>query len=212
MTTTYESKQKVFIHSLKKRGEVISKSRTDGEYLVEYTIKNDDKLQTIRESFKTDEISPYRSRPSKTERKPLDIKIKYFDKTMTKLEKISIGDWIDLRAAQDIELKKDEFKLIPLGVAMELPYGYEAHVAPRGSTFKNFGIIETNSVGVVDESYKGDDDQWFMPAYALRDTKINKDERVCQFRIMRKMPKVNFVEVDELGNDNRGAHGSTGVK
>ncbi|KQL53818.1 deoxyuridine 5'-triphosphate nucleotidohydrolase [Heyndrickxia shackletonii] len=142
----------------------------------------------------------------------LQIKIKYFHSDLPKIKKIAQGDWIDLRAAQTIELKKDEFKLIPLGIAMELPEGYEAHIVPRSSSFKNFGIIETNSMGVVDESYKGDNDQWFFPAYALRDTKIDFGERICQFRIFEKMPEVELIEVDHLGNENRGGHGSTGVK
>ncbi|QHK65601.1 putative deoxyuridine 5'-triphosphate nucleotidohydrolase YncF [Bacillus velezensis] len=142
----------------------------------------------------------------------LQIKIKYLDQTQTRISKIEQGDWIDLRASEDVAIKKDEFKLIPLGVAMELPEGYEAHVVPRSSTFKNFGIIETNSMGVIDESYKGDNDFWFFPAYALRDTEIKKGERICQFRIMEKMPAVELIEVDHLGNDDRGGHGTTGTK
>jgi dUTP pyrophosphatase len=142
----------------------------------------------------------------------MQIKIKYFDNELPKVSKITQGDWIDLRAAKTIELKKDEFGLIPLGIAIELPEGYEAHVVPRSSTFKNFGIIETNSMGVIDESYKGDNDQWFFPAYALRDTTIEFGERICQFRIIEKMPEVEFVEVEQLGNDDRGGHGSTGKK
>ena len=140
------------------------------------------------------------------------IKIKYFNDQLEKISKISIGDFIDLRAAESISLKQGEFKLIPLGVAMELPEGYEAHIVPRGSTFKNFGIIQTNHMGVVDESYKGDNDQWFMPVYALRDTTINLNDRICQFRIIEKMPEINFVEVESLSNEDRGGHGSTGVK
>ena len=142
----------------------------------------------------------------------MQIKIKYFDEKLTRINKIVQGDWLDLRAAQTIEMKKDEFKLIPLGVAMEIPEGYEAHIVPRSSTFKNFGIIETNSMGVIDESYKGDNDQWFFPAYALRDTVIEFIDRICQFRIMEKMPAVELIEVDSLGNENRGGLGSTGVK
>lgn len=140
----------------------------------------------------------------------LKIKVKYFDKELVKINKIEQGDWIDLRAAVDVEFKKDDFKLIPLGIAMELPEGYEAHVVPRSSTFKKWGIIETNSMGVIDESYKGNDDQWFFPAYALRDTNINKNDRICQFRIMKKMSEVTIEEVEELQNENRGGHGSTG--
>ncbi|MEC3841272.1 dUTP diphosphatase [Bacillus amyloliquefaciens] len=142
----------------------------------------------------------------------LQIKIKYSDDTQTRISKIEQGDWIDLRAAEDITIKKDEFKLIPLGVAMELPEGYEAHVVPRSSTYKHFGVIQTNSMGVIDESYKGDNDFWFFPAYALRDTDISKGERICQFRIMKKMPQVELIEVDNLGNKDRGGLGSTGTK
>jgi dUTP pyrophosphatase len=142
----------------------------------------------------------------------LKIRIKYFNEELPKITKIEKGDWIDLRAAKTIELKKDEFTLIPLGVGMELPNNFEAHVVPRSSTFKNFGVIQTNSMGVVDESYKGDNDQWFFPAYALRDTKIEFGERICQFRIMEKMPEIEFEEVKQLGNEDRGGHGSTGTK
>lgn len=140
----------------------------------------------------------------------LKIKVKYFDNELIKIEKIDKGDWIDLRAAETVRIDKDEFKLISLGVAMELPEGYEAHVVPRSSTFKKWGIIETNSMGVIDESYKGDNDQWFFPAYALRDTVINKNDRICQFRIVEKMPEIAIEEVKHLENEDRGGHGSTG--
>ncbi|NMW01857.1 dUTP diphosphatase [Bacillus safensis] len=142
----------------------------------------------------------------------MQIKIKYLDETQTRISKIEKGDWIDLRAAEDVAMKKEEFRLIPLGVAMELPGGYEAHVVPRSSTFKSFGIIQTNSMGVIDESYKGDNDFWFFPANALRDTQIKKGDRICQFRIIEKMPEVELIEVYHLGNDDRGGHGSTGTK
>ena len=122
------------------------------------------------------------------------------------------SDWIDLRCAETVEMKKDEFKLIPLGIAIKLPEGYEAHIVPRSSTYKNFGIIQTNHMGVVDESYCGDGDQWYMPAYALRDTKIEKGDRVCQFRIMRHQPAINFEECESLGSPDRGGIGSTGTK
>lgn len=141
----------------------------------------------------------------------LNIKIKYFA-DIEKIKPIEKGDWIDLRAAETVELKKGEFKLIPLGIGMELPEGYEAHVVPRSSTYKNFKIIETNSMGIIDNSYCGDNDQWFFPAYALEDTIINKNDRICQFRIVEKQPKINFEEVNELKNPDRGGHGSTGVQ
>lgn len=142
----------------------------------------------------------------------MKIKIKYFDQEIDKIKKLEVGDWIDLRAAKTVELKKDEFTLIPLGVGMKLPEGYEANVVPRSSTFKNFGIIQTNHFGVIDESYGGDQDQWFFPAYALRDTTIQKNDRICQFRINKKMPEVEFEEVDHLDEVSRGGHGSTGTK
>lgn len=139
------------------------------------------------------------------------IKIKYFTDKIDKLTYIEgKSDWIDLRAAESIDMKAGEFKLIPLGIAMELPKGYEAHVVPRSSTFKNFGIIQTNHQGVIDSSYCGDNDQWFMPAYALRDTHIEVNDRICQFRIMENQPTLVFDEVDTLTNADRGGIGSTG--
>ena len=142
----------------------------------------------------------------------MEIQIKYFTDKIDRLCYIDgKSDWIDLRAADTVELKAGEFKLIPLGVAMKLPMGYEAHVVPRSSTFKNFGIIQTNSQGVIDCSYCGPDDQWFMPAYALRDTVINVNDRICQFRIMTNQPRIEFNESDLEGNKNRGGHGSTGT-
>lgn len=139
------------------------------------------------------------------------IKIKYFT-DIEPIEKIEKGDWIDLRAAEDVFLSAGEFKLIKLGVAMHLPEGYEAHVAPRSSTFKNYGIIQTNSLGIIDQSYCGNDDQWHFPAYALRDTQIHKNDRICQFRIVKKQPTIEFTVVESLDNPNRGGFGSTGVK
>ena len=142
----------------------------------------------------------------------MEIKIKYFTDKIDKLCYIDgKSDWIDLRAAETVELKAGEFKLIPLGVAMQLPKGYEAHVVPRSSTFKNFGVMQTNSQGVIDETYCGPNDQWFFPAYAFRDTVISVNDRICQFRIMEHQPKIEFI-IDSLeGNTNRGGHGSTGT-
>ena len=141
------------------------------------------------------------------------IKIKYLSDKIEKLRYIDgKSDWIDLRAAEKVELKAGEFKLIPLGIAMQLPKGYEAHIVPRSSTFKNYGIIQTNHCGIVDESYCGNNDQWFMPAYALRDTVIEVNDRICQFRIMKNQPVLNFVRVDHLEDKDRGGFGSTGKK
>ena len=142
----------------------------------------------------------------------LKIRIKYFTDDIDRIKPITKGDWIDLRRAETVELKAGEFRLIPLGVAMQLPEGYEAHVAPRSSTFKNFGIIQANSIGIIDNSYNGDNDQWFYPALAVRDTVINKNDRICQFRIMEIQPAVEFETVERLGNEDRGGWGSTGIK
>ena len=139
------------------------------------------------------------------------IKIKYFsDEIRRRTYTAGKSDWIDLRAAKEIELKKGEYALIPLGVAMELPKGYEAHVIPRSSTYKNFGILQTNSCGLIDESYCGDNDQWFFPALAVRDTVIHVNDRICQFRIMEHQPAVVFEETETLSGEDRGGFGSTG--
>ena len=139
------------------------------------------------------------------------IQIQYLDDTIEKLAYIDgKSDWIDLRSAVDVELKAGEFKLIHLGIAMKLPEGYEAHVVPRSSTYKNFGIIQTNHCGIIDGSYCGPNDYWYMPAYALRDTVIHKNDRICQFRIEKNQPKLVFDEVKELSGTNRGGIGSTG--
>ena len=140
------------------------------------------------------------------------IKIKYHDKDLTKLEKIPIGDMIDLRSAEDVEMKQGEFKIISLGISMKLPKGFEAHIYPRSSTFKNFGVIQANGTGIIDNSYSGTQDIWRFPAIALRDTVIHKNDRICQFRIVRSQPEIEFVEVEELNSTNRSGFGSTGVK
>lgn len=140
------------------------------------------------------------------------VRIKYHNPDLIKLEKLSKGDFIDLRAAETVEMKAGEYRLISLGISMELPSGYEAIVVPRSSTFKNFGIIQANSIGVIDQSYSGINDIWMFPAIALRDTKINFNDRICQFRIQKNQPQIQFKEVEFLGNEDRGGVGSTGVK
>jgi len=141
----------------------------------------------------------------------MNIKIKYFSDKIEKLRYIDgKSDWIDLRSSEDVVLKKGDFKLIPLGVGMKLPKGYEAHVVPRSSTFKNFGIIQTNHCGVIDYTYSGDNDQWFMPVYAIRDTEIHINDRICQFRIMENQPAIEFEETEHLDDTDRGGFGSTG--
>lgn len=139
------------------------------------------------------------------------IKIKYHSKEIEKLTYIDgKSDWIDLRSAEEVELKKGEFRLIKLGVSMQLPKGYEAVVVPRSSTYKNFGIIQTNHMGVIDETYCGDNDVWMMPVLAVRDTMIHVNDRICQFRIQKHQPQITFEEVEVLGNEDRGGIGSTG--
>lgn len=142
----------------------------------------------------------------------MNIKVKYFDKEINKIEHMDKGDWVDLRAAETVELKAGEFKLIPLGVGMILPNGYEANIVPRSSTFKNYGIIQTNCFAVIDNSYSGDNDEWKYPVYATRDITINKNDRICQFRINKIQPRFNIEEVEHLNATSRNGFGSTGVK
>ena len=141
----------------------------------------------------------------------MQINIKYHT-DITPLEKTDKGDWIDLRAAEDVELKAGEFKLISLGISMKLPYDYEALVIPRSSTFKTYGIIQTNHCGLIDNSYCGTNDVWMFPAYALRDTVVHKNDRICQFRIQKKMPDFEFNTVDQLSSVDRGGFGTSGVE
>lgn len=155
------------------------------------------------------------------------IKIKYHNKDIPKLTKIEQGDWIDLYAAEDIILNETEFALISLGISMKLPEGYEAHIVPRSSTFKKWGIIQTNHKGIIDNTYCGENDVWMFPAYCLkghyeskddceevsigdRYTKIKVGDRICQFRIMKKQPEVEFEEVEFMEDADRGGFGSTG--
>lgn len=144
---------------------------------------------------------------------PMNIKIKYFNDEMPRLELVEgKSDWFDLRAACRIDLKAGEFAIIPLGVAMELPVGYEAHIVPRSSTFKKWGLIQTNHMGVIDRSYSGDGDEWGMPVLATKDVTIGQFERICQFRIVENQPPIKFEEVEHLRGVDRGGFGSTGVK
>lgn len=147
------------------------------------------------------------------EDKKMNIKIKYFANDMEPLTYIDgKSDWIDLRAAQDMTIAAGTYVAIPLGIGMKLPVGYEAHVVPRSSTFKNFGLLQTNSMGVIDETYCGDNDQWHFPAYATRDTVIHKNDRICQFRIMEHQPTIEFTPVEHLADESRGGFGSSGIR
>ncbi|MBR7000994.1 MAG: dUTP diphosphatase [Lachnospiraceae bacterium] len=142
----------------------------------------------------------------------VSIKVRYISKEIEKLRYIDgKSDWVDLRSAEDVDLKAGESRLIRLGIAVELPEGYEAHIVPRSSTYRNFGIIQTNHMGVVDHSYCGDNDEWMYPVLAMRDTHISVNDRICQFRIMKNQPALNFEEVEHLAGKERGGFGSTGV-
>ena len=141
---------------------------------------------------------------------PLKIKIKYHA-DIDRIEKIPVGDWIDLRTAERVHMEPGDFKMISLGVSMELPYGYEAHIIPRSSTYKRYGIRLANSMGMIDNSYRGDNDIWHFPAIADRSVTIEKGTRICQFRIVQVQPMVEFEEVEHLGNADRRGFGSTGV-
>ena len=141
----------------------------------------------------------------------MKIQLKYFVEGLDPVEKIAQGDWIDLRAAEDAELRAGDFRYLRLGVGMILPEGYEAHVAPRSSTFKNFGVLVANSFGVIDNSYCGEEDEWRLPILAMRDTVIRKNDRICQFRIVEKQPEIEFEVVEHLRRESRGGFGSTGV-
>ena len=112
----------------------------------------------------------------------MKIYVKYHNPRLIKLDKLGIGDWIDLRAAEDVQLHQGEFRLISLGISVKLPEGYEAHIAPRSSSFKKWGFLQTNGVGIVDNSYSGTNDLWMLPGYATRDAEIKENDRICQFR------------------------------
>ena len=140
------------------------------------------------------------------------IKIKYHDPEVIKPVQVEGSDFIDLRSAEDVVMRRGDFRLIDLSISIELPKGYEMIIVPRSSTFKNFGIIQPNSPACIDESYCGDDDIIKFPALAMRDTEIHKNDRICQFRIQKHQPKIEFEEVDTLGNEARGGFGSTGIQ
>lgn len=154
----------------------------------------------------------------------MELRIKYF-KGATKLKQIEKGNWIDVYARKDVFVPEGERAMVPLGFALELPKGYEGHLAPRSSTFKTWGVIQTNSVGVVDDTYIGDNDEWMMPVYCLqgkneilrgtgknKGTLIHQGDKIGQFRIMESMPQIVFNEVESLENEDRGGFGTTGER
>ena len=140
----------------------------------------------------------------------MELQIKYFTDEV-QLKMLSIGDWIDVKSAIDIQYKEGDFILLPLGFALKLPDGYEALLVPRSSTFRKYGVIQTNGMGVIDNSYSGDTDQWMVPFLAMRDGHIEKGDRVAQFRVLKNQDPISFERVSHLGT-SRGGFGSTGVK
>lgn len=147
----------------------------------------------------------------------MKIRVKYFDKDLysgdSSLQRVGgKSDWVDLRSRVDLAMKRGDFAIIPLGVAIELPHGYEALLAPRSSTFKRWGVIQTNSVGVIDETYCGDNDEWGLPVFAMIDTEIHKGDRLCQFRLIEHQPAFEVEVVEKLNNADRNGFGSTGER
>lgn len=154
----------------------------------------------------------------------MKLKIRYIDENLTKMQKIEKGDLIDLRASKiSINGEAKEFPcsykagdviFIKLGFAMEMPKGYKANVYPRSSTFKNYGLILTNSVGQIDNAYNGNNDEWCGMFACLKDGEMNYDDRILQFEVVRTtMDDVEFEFVEELESKvDRGGYGSTGTK
>ena len=143
----------------------------------------------------------------------MKIRIRYLSDEIEELRCIDgKSDWIDLRCAEEVSLKAGEMKLIRLGVAMELPKGYEAYVVARSSTFKNFGILQANAFGIIDETYCGDSDEWCFPAYATRDVTVRINDRICQFRIQKHQPSIVFEKAEHLSGEDRGGFGTTGIR
>lgn len=139
------------------------------------------------------------------------LKVKYISDTVSPITILDNGDWIDLRVTEDIMMKKGDFKILPLGVAIELPKGYEALIVPRSSTFKKYHILQTNGIGIIDESYCGNNDEWKFPAYCTENTFIPKNTRICQFRIVKHQPNISIIPVRKLNNKDRKGFGSTGT-
>lgn len=213
MTKQFKKDETVWVKSMKVKGKVRAILSND-QYKVEVITafnKERGERTTKLPTVSAKDLAVYREPKNKRTHQPLKIQVKYFS-DIEPLAKIQIGDWIDLRASEDIILNQFEDKMIPLGIGMKLPVGYEANIVPRSSTYKHFKIIQTNSFGVVDNSYSGNDDQWHFPALAIQDTYIKKGDRICQFRINKVMSPLEIETVEFLGEVSRGGFGTTGVK
>ena len=228
-----ESEIKITDEEIKYTDEIFDESYED-EYDDEYYVLNKDgyatkeiKSATISifknypvfesEQDAIDNIEPYSKYGIAPEKRYLvpevpTIKVRYHKELcpdLIEMKKIDDGDFIDLRAAENVNLKSGEYKLISLGISVQLPKGYYAEIVPRSSTYKNFGIVMSNSIGIIDESYCGDNDIWHFPAIAMRDTEIHINDRICQFRIV-KIRNIEIEVVNKLNNKDRGGIGSTG--
>lgn len=193
-------KTRLYEHKTKLTGNYIAINSRDYEKVKKaVTDMIPKQIDVVREKFSEDGLDS------------LNVKVKYITEQPPLAFIDGKSDWVDLRAADDITMHAGEFKLIPLGIAMKLPAGYEAHIVPRSSTYKTWHIIQSNSIGIIDGSFCGGDDEWKFPAIAMQDTKIHKGDRICQFRIQKNQPKLNFITVDDLDNPNRGGIGSTGT-
>lgn len=142
----------------------------------------------------------------------MQIKIKYHDTELERCKVIEQGNWIDLRAAETVYMKKGEFKIINLGISIKIRSDYEAYIVPRSSTYKRYGVIQANGIGIIDSSYCGNNDILGFPCIALRDTVIKKNDRICQMRVQKAMGNVQLYETEIMTDENRGGFGSTGVR
>lgn len=210
MSKIYEKGETVWIKPLKREGEIIQIRIDKTKNLYVAMVTDSDNVWHV---FDLNELDKLREKGEKPKPRIKTVPIQYSDDSL-ELTELEQGDWIDLRAKETITLKQFEYTEIDLGVAMRVPNGEEAHLKPRSSTYKKYGIIQTNGVGVIDNSYSGKDDIWKMPVVALRDTVIPKGERICQFRFVPKMNKdeYKYKKVNELRGENRGGFGSTGRK
>ena len=140
-----------------------------------------------------------------------EIKVKYHNPDLKEIEVNPFGNFVDLRAAETVQLKKGDFRLIDLGISTELPAGYWGQLVVRSSVFKNYGLIQTNGFGVIDTTYNGEDDHWMLPVYATRDTEVKLNDRIAQFRLVKDQPFA-IMEVEHLSDEARGGFGSSGIQ
>ncbi len=205
----FETLPAEIVQYIEEQETLLKQEQNKNQVIVSYLKRAGERIKCLLRENETLIDNQALSMVAMNKQKAKKIRIKYV-RDVLPVSSIDIGDWIDLRCAENVEMSAGQYKMIPLGVAMELPEGYEALVVPRSSTFKKYGIVLANSIGVIDEAYKGDNDEWNFLAYAVTDAKIPKNERICQFRIIKHQPDIVFQTVEFLGNINRGGIGSTG--